>query len=165
MMISFVWAEDENRVIGLEGVLPWHLPADLKFFKKVTMTGTMLMGRKTYESFPNGPLPGRDHIVLTRNQDYSVDSDQVTVVHSKEEALDLIHDSNEPVHIIGGANIFDQFKNEVNTLYRTVVHDTFDGDTIMPAIEYEQFELVSSEEGQVDDKNKYPHTYMIYKRK
>lgn len=162
-MITFVWAEDQNGVIGLDGKLPWSLPADLKFFKEVTMTGDILMGRKTYEGLPNPPLPGRENIILTTNKNYKAEG--TTIFHSIEEALEYQEKSDKPLHVIGGENIFLQFLHEVDVLYRTVVHDTFEGDTYIPDIDYSQFELMSEKEGPVDEKNPHPHTYMLYKRK
>lgn len=164
-MITYVWAEDQNGVIGLDGKLPWSLPADLKFFKDVTLTGDILMGRKTYEGLPNKPLPGRENIILTRNENYKREEEGVTVLNSIDEAMDYHESMNKTLHIIGGENIFIQFIDYVDVLYRTVVHDSFEGDTYIPDIDYSQFELVSTKEGPVDKKNKHPHTYMIYKRK
>lgn len=162
-MITFVWAEDQNGVIGLNGKLPWSLPADLKFFKEVTMTGDMLMGRKTYEGLPNPPLPGRENIILTRNKNYIAEG--ATILHSIEEALEYHEKTDKPLHVIGGENIFLQFLHQVDVLYRTVVHDSFEGDTYIPDIDYSEFELVSEKEGTVDEKNPHSHTYMLYKRK
>lgn len=160
-----MWAEDENGVIGLDGKLPWSLPADLKFFKEVTMTGDILMGRKTYEGLPSKPLPGRENIILTRNENYTVENEEVTVLNSIEEALEYNKKTDKPLHVIGGKNIFIQFIDYVDVLYRTVIHDAFEGDTYIPDIDYSKFKLVSSKEGPVDEKNRHPHTYMVYERK
>lgn len=162
-MLTFVWAEDAHGVIGKEGSLPWSLPNDMKFFKEVTLSGNILMGRKTFESIPNPPLPGRKNIVLTRNKHFYYEG--VMVCHSKEDVLNFSNNSKKPLHIIGGADLFSLFTDEVDQLYRTVIHETFAGDTYMPQIDYEQFELVEEEEGIVDQKNHYPHTFQIYKRK
>lgn len=86
-MLAYVWAEDENKLIGRDKALPWRLPADIKFFKDVTMQGDIVTGRKTYETIPNRPLPGRRNIVLTLQADYEAPG--AIVVHSKEEILAL----------------------------------------------------------------------------
>lgn len=162
-MLTFVWAEDQNGIIGKNGKLPWHLPGDMDFFKKVTLTGDVLMGRKTFESIPNPPLPRRKNIVLTRNETFEYKD--VLVFHSKETVIEFSEKSKKPLHIIGGAVIFQEFINDVDMLYRTLIHDSFDGDTYMSKIDYDQFELIEEREGIVDEKNKYAHTFQIFKRK
>ncbi len=163
-MLAYVWAEDENRLIGKGNGLPWRLPADVQFFKKVTMRGDMVTGRKTYESIPNRPLPGRENIVLTRNEEYEAPG--ATVVHTIDEVLEIEKNTDNTLYIIGGATLFEQFEDEVDELYRTVIHDTFEGDQWFPEdFDYSRFELVKSEEGVVDEKNIYPHTYELWRRK
>lgn len=162
-MITFVWAEDENGLIGRDGQLPWHLPADMQFFKRVTLTGDVVMGRKTLESIPNPPLKNRENVVLTSNKDFKLPG--VKVCHSKKEILEETKHSEKPLHIIGGVSLFELFKDDVDMLYRTVIHDTFEGDTYMPPIDYAQFELVEEVKGHIDEKNIYPHTFQIFKRK
>ncbi|API89468.1 dihydrofolate reductase [Marinilactibacillus sp. 15R] len=162
-MLTFVWAEDENGVIGKNGSLPWNLPNDMKFFKEITMTGNVLMGRKTFESIPNPPLKNRKNVVLTRNKDLVIDN--VLVLHSKEEVLEYIAETDKPIHIIGGADIFELFKSEVDMLYKTLIHDKFDGDTMMAEINYDDFEIIEKRIGVVDEHNIHAHTFLIYKRK
>lgn len=162
-MITFVWAEDQNGVIGKDGKLPWHLPSELKYFKEVTLTGDVVMGRKTLESIPNPPLKNRVNYVLTSNKDYEVPG--VIVCHSKEEILEKIKDSTKPIHIIGGISLFELFKDDVDMLYRTVIHGSFEGDTYIPEIDYSQFILMEEKDGIVDEKNRHPHTFQIFKRK
>lgn len=162
-MITFVWAEDENGLIGSKGDLPWHLPADMQIFKKVTLTGDVVMGRKTLESIPNPPLKNRENYVLTSKK--SLDFKGGVICHSKEDVLEKTRHSKKPLHVIGGVSLFELFKNDVDRLYRTVIHETFKGETYMPAIDYSQFELIEEEEGAIDSKNKHPHTFQIYKRK
>jgi len=162
-LISFVWAQDENGTIGKDGDIPWSLPADLKFFKEVTMTGDILMGRKTFESLPNGALKGRENLILTRQEDYEAEG--AYVFNSKEDALRHANKNDKPLHVIGGSEIFTMFIHDVDVLYQTVVHDEFEGDTHMPGIDFSNFELSTKKEGTVDEKNPFPHTYYIYKRK
>lgn len=163
-MLAFVWAEDENKLIGKGDELPWRLPADVAFFKKVTMRGDMVMGRKTYETIPNRPLPGRRNIVLTTQKDYEAPG--AIIVNSKEEILELEEKNGEALYIIGGESLFRMFEKDVDELYRTVIHDTFEGDTYFPKdFDYEPFERVKFEEGPVDEKNIYEHTYELWRRK
>ncbi|WP_017549478.1 dihydrofolate reductase [Salinicoccus carnicancri] len=163
-MLAYVWAEDENGLIGKGVGLPWRLPADVAFFKRITMRGDMVTGRKTYETIPNRPLPGRRNIILTAQRDY--DAPGAIVVHTKEEVLELEEKNDEDLYIIGGAALFKIFEDEVDELYRTVIHDSFEGDTYFPgSFNYGAFELVEIEKGIVDEKNKYEHTFELWRRR
>lgn len=162
-LITFVWAEDENGLIGKGGSLPWNLPNDMKFFKEVTLTGNVLMGRKTFESIPNPPLKKRENVVLTRQTDLEID--HVLVMHTKEEVLEYAERTDKPLHIIGGSDIFELFVSDVDMLYKTKIHDQFSGDTFMTSINYQEFDLVEEKEGILDDQNRHRHTFQIYKRK
>jgi len=119
-------ARAQNGVIGRDGELPWHLPADLKRFKALTMGSAMIMGRKTFESLP-GLLPGRRHIVLTRDREWSAQGAEVA--HTVEEALELAGDR---VSVIGGAEILAQFLPLADTIEITDVLADIGGDTLMP---------------------------------
>src|SRR5699024_10837805 len=113
---------------------------------------------------PKRPLPGRRNIVLTTQKDYYAPG--AVVVNSKEEILELEEKNGEDLYIIGGESLFRMFENEVDELYRTVIHYTFEGDTYFPKdFDYEPFERVKSEEGSVDAKNIYEHTYELWRRK
>lgn len=125
-MISFHLARAGNGVIGADGKLPWHLPADLKRFKAQTMGRAMIMGRKTFESFP-APLPGRRHIVLTRDPAWRADGAEVT--HDMAGALAL---AGEDAAVIGGAEIFALFLPLAGRIELTEVHATPSGDAIVP---------------------------------
>ncbi|HET9811406.1 MAG TPA: dihydrofolate reductase [Sphingomicrobium sp.] len=125
--ITLIVARSLNGVIGRGGKLPWHLPADLKRFKAITMGSAMVMGRKTFESLP-GLLPGRRHIVLTRDPDWAAEGAEVA--HGAEEALALAGD--DPVSVIGGADVFALFLPMADRVELTEVIDDIDGDTIMP---------------------------------
>jgi dihydrofolate reductase len=124
--ITLVVARAQNGVIGREGKLPWHLPSDLKRFKALTMGSAMVMGRKTFASLP-GLLPGRRHIVLTRDQNWHAGGAEVA--HSVEEALRLA--GKEPVSVIGGAEVFALFLPLANRLELTEVLDEVPGDTFI----------------------------------
>ena len=125
--ITIVVARAINGTIGKDGKLPWHLPGDLRHFKQVTMGTAMIMGRKTFNSLP-GVLPGRRHIVLTRDQGWGHDG--VDVAHSKEEALALA--GSDAVTVIGGSDIFAMFHEDADRIELTEVLAEVDGDTFMP---------------------------------
>ena len=124
--ISLIVARAQNGVIGRDGKLPWHIPADLKRFKALTMGHAMIMGRKTFESLP-GLLPGRRHIVLTRDRGWNAEGAEV--VHTVDEALRL---SGDRVSVIGGAEILAQFLSLADTIELTDVLANVEGDTVMP---------------------------------
>jgi dihydrofolate reductase len=160
-MISFIWAMDENRVIGKNNQLPWHLPEDLKFFKKVTIGHPVAMGRKTHESIGR-LLPGRENIIITRNKEFLCDG--CTVIHSIDEFIDYCQGKEEEVFVIGGAEIFKELIPVVDRLYVTMIYDYFDGDTYFPEFSLEDFKLVLQEKGIRDEKNPYDYEFLIYHR-
>jgi len=123
-----IYARAANGTIGKDGTMPWHLPADLKRFKALTMGHAMIMGRKTFESFP-APLPGRRHIVLTRDEAWHAEGAEVA--RSRTDALRLA--SSEPVAIIGGAEIYRLFGQEAERIELTQIHAEYAGDTFMEA--------------------------------
>ncbi|WP_018692978.1 type 3 dihydrofolate reductase [Algicola sagamiensis] len=161
MKISLIVAMDENRVIGLDNQMPWHLPADLKHFKSVTMGKPIVMGRKTFESIGR-PLPGRENVVLTRSQDYQPEG--VTVCHSKDELLSRLQ-SYEEVMIIGGGNIYQQFLQEAETLYLTQIHASFNGDTFFPDYTAVGNWVVNAREDyERDEKNTHDYSFLELSR-
>lgn len=125
--ITIVVARAANGVIGRDGSLPWHIPADLKRFKALTMGSAMVMGRRTFDSLP-GLLPGRRHIVLTRDRSWQADGAEVA--HNAEEALRIA--GGDRVAVIGGADIFALFLPLANRVELTEVLDDVEGDTLMP---------------------------------
>ena len=125
--VFLIYARAANGVIGKDGALPWHLPADLKRFKALTMGKAMIMGRKTFESLP-AMLPGRRHIVLTRSQQWA--SGAAEIAHSADEALALAGSGEAAV--IGGAAIYDLFMPLASRIEMTQVHGDYAGDTFMP---------------------------------
>jgi dihydrofolate reductase len=157
-MISFVVAMDENRAIGKDNDLPWYLPNDLKHFKKTTMGKPIVMGRKTYESIGK-PLPGRENIVVTRDQSYEAEG--TTIVHSVDEVLQI---NAEEICVIGGSEIFKQFLPVADRLYITEIHHTFEADTYFPELNDNEWNEVSRTVGIVDEKNKYPHEFVVYEK-
>lgn len=158
-MISIVVAADINNVIGNENKLIWHLPADLAYFKKVTMGKTIVMGRKTFESIGR-PLPGRKNVIITRNQSYSPEG--VFVYHNSDEVIAEF--SNQELMIIGGAEIYNLFLPITEKIYLTRVHHSFEGDTIFPSLNNSEWKIISEEFHLRDEKNHYDYTFMLYER-
>ena len=161
-MISFVWAEAKDNVIGVDGHLPWKLPNDMKRFKDVTTGHPIVMGRKTYESFPNGPLPNRLNIVISRNPNYQV-PESVVLITDKSQLSDYVK-PDEEVMVIGGEGIFKLFANDVDRLYLTKIDHEFKGDTKMVKLDYSKFKLIEKKEGTMDKLNIYPYTFETYQR-
>ncbi|EIZ77631.1 dihydrofolate reductase [Novosphingobium sp. Rr 2-17] len=138
--LFLIYARAANGVIGAEGQLPWRLPADLKRFKALTMGLPMIMGRKTFDSFPS-PLPGRRHIVLTRDQDWSAEGAEVA--HSVDEALALAGDGQ--VAVIGGAQVNALFLPLATRIELTQIHADYPGDVTMPPLASEWHEVARDE--------------------
>ncbi|CAI8962970.1 Dihydrofolate reductase [Brevibacillus sp. IT-7CA2] len=156
-MISLIVAYAHNQVIGKDGDMPWHLPADLKNVKELTTGKTIVMGRKTFESIGK-PLPNRRNVVLTRSQDFHPEG--IDVVHTKEEVLAM-----GDVIIFGGSEIYRQFLDVVDRLYITEIDLETEGDTFFPAWDRDAYTLVDKREGIVDEKNVHPHAFYVYERK
>ncbi|HEY1113952.1 MAG TPA: dihydrofolate reductase [Chitinophagaceae bacterium] len=162
-ILSLLVAADEKNVIGKENKLPWHLPNDLKYFKNLTWGMPILMGRKTFESIGK-PLPGRQSIVITRNQDWQHEG--VEVVHSVEEAISKAKDKDiKEIFVIGGAEIFTTSLHRADRVYLTRIHHSFEGDVYFPELPEKEWKLVKSHRSPKDDKNLYDHTFQVWERK
>ncbi|MCC2084530.1 dihydrofolate reductase [Staphylococcus sp. HMSC068D08] len=153
MTLSILVAHDQQRVIGYNNDLPWHLPNDLKYVKKLSTGNTLVMGRGTFESIGK-PLPNRRNVVLTHNQNFQYDG--VDVIHS----IDEIYNLPGHVFIFGGQSLFDKMIDKVDDMYITVLEGKFKGDTFFPPYTFEEWEVASSEEGVLDEKNTIPHTFL-----
>lgn len=153
MTLSILVSHDKQRVIGYQNQLPWHLPNDLKHVKQLSTGHTLVMGRKTFESIGK-PLPNRRNVVLTNN--HSFKHEGVDVIHSIEE----INDIPGQVFIFGGQTLFEEMIDKVDDMYITVVDGKFQGDTFFPPYTFEDWEVESSVEGQLDEKNTIPHTFL-----
>lgn len=149
MRVTFHLARATNGIIGRDGALPWRLPADLKRFKAQTTGKPMVMGRKTFESFPS-PLPGRRHIVLTRDRGWSAEG--ADVAHSPEEALSM---ANGDVAVIGGAEVFALFLNRADRIELTEVHADVEGDARVPAFGSEWREVAREDHPAEGDRPAY----------
>jgi dihydrofolate reductase len=161
-MISFILAMDENRVIGKDNQLPWHLPEDLKFFKRVTMGHPIVMGRKTHDSIGR-ILPGRENIVITRQPTFQCEG--CTVFYSVQEFVNYSRNQGEEFFVIGGAEIFKETFPFADRLYITKIHEVFEGDTFFPEFVESEWELISCEQGIKNEKNPYDYNFMIFQRK
>lgn len=159
-MISLIWAMDRNRVIGLGNSLPWSLPADLAYFKKMTTGHSIIMGRKTFESIGRA-LSGRINIIMTRDMSYSKDG--CIICHSIEEALKLA-EGNE-VFVIGGAEVYSKFLLVADRIYVTLIDEEFLGDVFFPNIQLDSWILISEDKGIKDEKNPYDYYFKVYDRK
>ncbi|WP_408006226.1 dihydrofolate reductase [Pseudalkalibacillus sp. A8] len=158
-MISLLLAMGKNRVIGKDNDLPWHLPEDLKWFRRVSTGHTVIMGRRTYESIGK-PLPNRKNVIVTNDKNYQAEGCIVT--HSIDEALQ--QDGDEQI-VIGGTNVFKQVLDRAERIYLTYIDEEFDGDTFFPEIDESEWELKSKEKGIKNEKNPYDYYFMIYERK
>ena len=156
-MISLIVAHDENRVIGYENDMPWHLPGDLAYFKRTTMGKPIIMGRKTFESIGRA-LPGRLNIVITRNSDYAAEG--ITTVSNLSQAIELAKKEHAEIMIIGGGQIFVEALPLAERLYITEIHHQFPGDTYFPA--YADWHEVSSSEPQQADG--YTFEYKVFEK-
>ena len=162
-MLSIIVAKAKNNVIGKDNSMIWKLPDDLKRFKEKTSGHTIIMGRKTFESL-GGILPNRKHIILSSNPDFIIDSDCVTVVHSLFELQEYMDDEEEHF-VIGGTIIYNLLMPYCKKMYVTQLDKEFEGDTIFPKINEEEWEEVSRENGPEDGINDFGYEYITFLRK
>lgn len=166
MIISLIVAMAQNRIIGRNNKLPWYLPEDLKYFKRVTMGKPIIMGRKTFESIGR-PLPGRANIVVTRNEDYAAEG--IKVVHDLEQAKALCEsitmiDGQSEAMVIGGAEIYQQALGYADRLYLTEVHADVEGDASFPDFDRSQWQEVGREDFQASGPNPYAYSFLVLER-
>ena len=158
--LSIIAAQSENGVIGRDNKLPWHMPADLAHFKRLTMGKPIIMGRRTWESLP-GLLPHRTHVVVTRDRDYIAEGG--FVVHSLGEAIEFAGDADEMM-VVGGANLYAQTLPLASRMYLTVIHNCFDGDTVFPGYETADWHEVSREYHDADKRNSHAYSFVVLQR-
>ena len=159
--ISIIVAIAENRAIGKDNKLLWHLSDDLKRFKKLTTGHTLIMGRNTFLSLPNGALPNRRHIVISDMEGESFDGCEMAA--SIEEAIDLAG-KDEECFVIGGGMVYKQFLPLAGKLYLTQVHSSFEADTFFPEIDFSHWKALISEDVDAGEQNQYAHTYTEFVR-
>ena len=165
--LAVIVAAADNGVIGCNGALPWHLPEDLRYFKRVTLGKPIVMGRKTFESIGR-PLPGRTNIVISRNADYRAEG--ARVVASLDEALQLAediaaNDSVDEVMVIGGAQIYTEALPRADRLYYTAVHCSVEGDAFLPEIDWTRWREASREAHRALNPDAFDYTFLTYCRR
>ncbi len=161
--VSIIAAVSDNYVIGKSKKLPWHLPADLKRFKELTTGHVLLMGKRTFQSLPDGPLPNRKNVVLTSMLSEGV-VEGYFEANSIDDALDLCENIKR-IFVIGGAVVYKQFMEIADDMYITWVHNNFDGDTFFPEFNQDIWIEVSREDFPVDERNQFPYSFSYYKRR
>ncbi|MGG5505346.1 MULTISPECIES: dihydrofolate reductase [unclassified Myroides] len=161
-MVILIAAIAENNVLGKDNAIIWHLPDDFKHFKTLTSHHYIIMGRKTFESFPK-PLPNRTHVIITRQKDYVVPENCI-VVHSLEEALALTK-NEKAVYVIGGGEIYNLAMPIADQLELTQVHASFAGDAFFPEFSTSDWQLVKESYHPTDEKHAYAFTFQTYTRK
>jgi len=171
-ILSMIVATADNNIIGKDNTMPWHLPADLAYFKKVTLGKPIIMGRKTYESIGR-PLPGRRNIVISRDETYipkgNCAAEGIDIVTSVEQALALVDGSDgsdavEEIMVIGGGAIYNHCLANADRLYVTHIKASIDGDTQFPNYDDGCWQKTQSELRASDDKNNYDLDFCIYQR-
>ena len=161
MIISLIVAMGRNRVIGKDNALPWKLPADMKRFREITTGKPVIMGRKTFESIGHA-LPKRTNIVMTRDADFRTDG--CIVVHSPEDALHAAMGAEEAV-VIGGSSVFEQFLPKIGRMYLTIINEDFEGQSLFPEFDMDEWYEVERREFAPDEKNMYSYTFLTLERK
>ena len=161
-MIAIIVAIAENSAIGKNNDLLWHIPEDMKRFKRITSGHPVIMGKRTYESLPRRPLPNRRNIVITDMPEEQIEGCEMA--YSVADVL-LKCNRHEENFIIGGASVYKQFLPYADRLYLTRIHKSFDGDVFFPDIDYSLWNLISKEKFQPDDVNDFAYSNEIYDRK
>jgi len=161
-MISIIVAVSEDWGIGKDNELLWHISEDLKRFKKLTSGNAVIMGKKTWESLPRRPLPGRKNIVLTDDPNESIENS--VTAYSIDDALDKCGPAEE-IFIIGGGSIYRQFMPIADRLFITHVHKKAPADIFFPEIDRSVWEIIEKEEFKTDESNNIHYTYTIYERR
>ena len=160
-MITIIAAVAENNALGKDNTLVWHLPDDFKRFKQLTTGHYIIMGRKTFESFPK-PLPNRTHIIITRQKNYTPEG--CIVVHSIKDAISKCP-KDEEVFIIGGGEIYQQSLPFTDKIELTRVHSNVEADTYFPEVNLKDWELVFEEAHHKDDKHNFDYTFQTFHKK
>lgn len=161
-MISIIVAVSDDWGIGKDNELLWHIPEDLRRFKRLTLGNCIIMGKRTWESLPKRPLPGRKNIVLTDVPDECIDC--TVTAYSIEDALKKCENEQE-VFVIGGGSVYRQFMDIADRLYITHVHSKAPADVFFPEIDKREWKIVEKEDHKSGNDCKIPYTYIVYERK
>ena len=164
MKLALIAAMAQNRVVGIDNKLPWHLPEDLKYFKRITTGKAVIMGRKTYESIGR-PLPNRTNIVITRSTEFSAPG--IEVVNSLDAAIELAENVSlinavDEVMVIGGAQIYEAALPQADRLYLTHVHANVEGDAYFPDVDMSQWKELGREDYDASETNPYDYSFVVY---
>lgn len=160
MVLSIIVAASENRVIGRDNALIWHVSADLKRFRQLTTGHTVIMGRRTFESIGRA-LPQRRNIVISRNPDFRAENCEVT--GSLTDALKMVGMEDE-VFIIGGGSVYNEIWKRADRLYLTLVHTVTEGDTFIPAVGPEEWEIIACQDFKAGEKDDFDYSFIDYRR-
>ncbi|MDX8386971.1 MAG: dihydrofolate reductase [Ghiorsea sp.] len=158
-MISLIWAMDQQRLIGADNQMPWHLPADMAWFREHTLGKSILMGRKTFDSIGK-PLPKRRNLILSRQKDLTIEGCEV--VHDLAEVAQSFE--GEELMVMGGAEIYALAMPFAQRLYCTNIQTSFEGDAWFPEMDMSAWQRTTKQQHQPDEKNKYPYQFEIYQR-
>jgi len=163
MILSMISAVAENRIIGNKNTLPWHMPADFKYFKETTLNKAIVMGLNTFKSIGEKALPSRKNIILNNDPNY-IPPEGCFVAHSIEELLEMTKGEPE-VMICGGASVYKQFLPLAQRLYLTYIHQSFEGDTYFPEVDLNEWNEVKRTDCKADEKNNYDYSFVVLERK
>lgn len=184
--VSLIAAMANNRVIGIDNKLPWRLPADLAWFKKTTMAKPLIMGRKTWESLPFRPLPGRKHFVISRDNNYQLSNakgellassqQMVSLAHSLEDAIaaakeycqEMARDEQNPdneLMIIGGASIYLEAITRCDRMYLTLIDEDIQGDAWFPEYHQDDWQIIEQHPGEKNEDNPHQYQFLVLDRK
>ncbi len=152
----------ENKVIGNKNALPWHLPADFKYFKETTLGKTIVMGLNTFKSIGEKPLPERKNVVLNNDPNY-IAPEGCFLAKSIEEVLEMA--KSEEVMVCGGASVYKQFLPYADRLYLTFIHQNFEGDTYFPEINTVEWKEIRREDHKADEKNSFDYSFVVLEKK
>jgi dihydrofolate reductase len=166
MKLALIAAYAQNRVVGIDNKLPWHLPEDLKYFKRCTSGKAIIMGRKTFDSIGR-PLPNRTNIVISRNPEFQVEG--VKVVSTLDEAIELAKAVNEingidEIMVIGGATIYELTLPIADRLYLTHVHANVEGDAYFPEVDFSSWHEVERADYSASETNPYDYSFVVYEK-
>lgn len=162
-MLSIIVAVANKQVIGKDNQLIWHLPEDLKRFKKLTTGHTIIMGRKTFESLGR-ILPNRKHVILCNDAQLNIQDENVEILEDIDSLKPYI-ESQEEYFVIGGATIYKLLMPYTQKMYITKIHEDFEGDVYFPEIKEQEWKIIQTEKGLKDNKNPYDYEYITYERK
>lgn len=165
MMISLIAAMAENRVIGQNNQLPWHLPADLKHFKRLTMGKPVVMGRRTFDSIGR-PLPGRTNIIITADTGFRAQQDCI-VVHSIKEAFEAaakVAGSKDELMVIGGASLYKQTLPLADRIYLTLIHHDVEGNALFPHYDAQEWQEIERSDHEPDERNPFAYSFTVMQR-